>query len=246
MVLAQTWPELGCEDGELGASPAVSTSSSASYFGTPPAKPAAEALPFECDQDHDEELSFMLLREARDAPSASWLSTQPVLSAQHRRFLVAWMQRVSSTAPCRVPPSVCPCVCYRLLLKPMSRFGPSAGLVLGRSGLCRKGAPSPVSPASSHTAHVPTALLSLPLPLVSAPASQESEHICQVLSPGLCTYPWSRPRRLCYTWDSDVALDLFPGGAVTGPPTRKSPTLTDSCKFCIALSQLFSNECAGL
>ena len=113
MVHAQTWQELSCEDGELGASPAVSTSSSASYFGTPPAKRAAEALPFECGQDHDEELSFMLLREARDAPSTSWLSTQPVLSAQHRRFLVAWMQRVSNTPPAHSPePRSTPCMCF--------------------------------------------------------------------------------------------------------------------------------------
>ena len=99
MVHIRAAPELGCDDADLGASPAVSTSSSASHCSSFPARTRVETLPFECDQDHDEELNFMLQREARYTPSHSWLSTQPVLSAQHRRFLVAWMQRVSTPAP---------------------------------------------------------------------------------------------------------------------------------------------------
>lgn len=101
MVYTQTPLDIGCDDGELGTSPgpAVITSSSTSHYGPMPwpAQAAAEeALPFECDQDHDAELSFMLIREARDAPSHSWLQTQPLLGPQHRRFLVDWMQRVRS------------------------------------------------------------------------------------------------------------------------------------------------------
>lgn len=101
LVYLETPLDLSCGDGELGGSPdpAASTSSqgSASRRGAVPARTALEALPYECDdQDHDADLTFLLAREARDAPGDSWLHTQPVLSARHRRFLVSWMQRVSS------------------------------------------------------------------------------------------------------------------------------------------------------
>lgn len=98
MVHMQMPLDLSCNDGELGASPVPLASSSSSQGSTPhhgavSARAAPEALPFQCDQDSDAELTLLLSREARDAPGHSWLHTQPVLAARHRRFLVSWMQR---------------------------------------------------------------------------------------------------------------------------------------------------------
>ena len=103
MVRTRRSEDLQCGDGRLANSPCPPSAASCASCAAWDAEPQApEEFPStSMDQDHEAELALMQLRETRDAPAHNWLvpeGHQKVLSAIHRRFLVAWLSRVSSSS----------------------------------------------------------------------------------------------------------------------------------------------------